>query len=224
MNRLPGQPIRRTGEPEPSWEVAYLFPPQGQWTEEEYLALNTNRLVELSAGRLEVPPMPTTSHQRLVGHLILLLDEFVSARDLGIALFAPVPIRLGKRRFREPDIVFALKESFDRIGNCFWRGADLVMEVVIGEEEDRRRDLEIKPREYARAGIPEYWIVDPREGKITVLRLAGKQYAVHGEFTKGAVATSHFLPGFSVEVSAALAQHTAKLPPAPQKPKRSRRS
>ena len=31
--------------PEPMWEVAKLFPPRGQWTEDDYFDLETNRLV-----------------------------------------------------------------------------------------------------------------------------------------------------------------------------------
>jgi Uma2 family endonuclease len=99
-----------------------------------------------------------------------------------------------------------LKEHDDRIGEEFWKGADLAMEVVSGDEEDRRRDLITKRREYARAGIPEYWIVDPRGERITVLRLAGKRYVVHGEFLKGTTVSSHLLRGFTVDVSEALSR------------------
>jgi len=38
-------------EPEPAWEIATLFPPQGAWSEGDYLTLDTNRLVELGNGR-----------------------------------------------------------------------------------------------------------------------------------------------------------------------------
>lgn len=41
--------------PEPAWEVATLFPPQGDWNESDYLALATNRLVELSDGSRLLP-------------------------------------------------------------------------------------------------------------------------------------------------------------------------
>ena len=44
---------------EPTWEIATLFPNQGQWSEDEYLALNTNRFVEYRDGFMEVLPMPT---------------------------------------------------------------------------------------------------------------------------------------------------------------------
>jgi Uma2 family endonuclease len=188
---------------EPAWDVARLFPEQGAWSEEEYLALGGNRLVEFSDGHVEVLPIPTTSHQLIVAFFYQALRGFVIARAAGTVLFAPLRVRLWPGKFREPDIIFMAAEHASRIGEAFWEGADLVMEVV--SDDDRRRDLETKRREYAQAGIAEYWIVDPREGRITVLRLDGTVYAIHGEFAAGTQATSHLLPGFSVEVAAALA-------------------
>ena len=64
---------------EPAWEVALLFPNQGAWSEEEYLALNGNRLVEFSHGFIEVLPMPTTTHQLIVVFLFDALRAFVAA-------------------------------------------------------------------------------------------------------------------------------------------------
>ena len=77
------------------------------------------------------------------------------------------------------------------------------MEVV--SEDDPGRDLDTKRGEYAQAGIPEYWIVDPQQQRIIVLRLDGDRYLEHGTFGPGQRATSHLLPGFDVDVSAALA-------------------
>ena len=74
------------------------------------------------------------------------------------------------------------------------------MEVV--SDDDRRRDLEIKRREYATAGISEYWIVDPKLRSITVLVLDGKQYVEHGVFALGERATSRLLSGFAADVTA----------------------
>jgi Uma2 family endonuclease len=194
---------RPTALAEPTWEIANLFPTQGNWSEEDYLDLNGNQLVEFSRGFLEVLPMPTTSHQTLVVTLYGLVLAFTAGRDLGTVLVAPLRVRLWRGKFREPDVVFMLKVHASRMGEEYWRGADLVMEVVSGEGEDesRRRDLVTKRREYARAGIAEYWIVDPKEERITVFRLIGKRYAVHGEFSKGTVASSHLLAGFVVDVN-----------------------
>jgi Uma2 family endonuclease len=200
--------------------VAHLFPAQGAWSEEEYLALDSNRMVELSHGKLEVLPMPTTSHQLLVAYLYGVVLAHVTSRDLGTVLFAPLRVRLWRGKFREPDIVFMLKRHARRIGEQFWQGADLLMEVVSEDAEDRRRDLQTKRREYARARIPEYWIVDPVRERIVVLRLAGKRYAVHGEFPRGAVATSHLLRGLTVDVAEALARRATAAGKVTRKPKR----
>ena len=75
------------------------------------------------------------------------------------------------------------------------------MEVVSEGEENRERDLEVKREEYAKAGIAEYWIVDPQEQRITVLTLDGQTYREHSVFGLGTQATSVLLPGFAVTVS-----------------------
>jgi len=184
-------------EPEPAWDIARLFPAQGQWTETDYLALDTNRLVEFSHGVVDVLAMTTQTHQFIALFLYRALLAFVEARRLGEVLAAPLRVRLWPGKIRQPDVVFMHREHDDRRGELIWEGADLVMEVV---SEDRDRDLIDKRREYARAGIPEYWIVDPRDRQISILRLDGDQYGVHGVFVPGERATSALLPGFSVEV------------------------
>ena len=175
------------------------------WSVEEYLDLPTNRLVEYADGRLEVLPMPTTLHQWIVGFLYRVLEAFASSHQLGLTLPAPLRVQLWPDKFREPDVVFMHADHRARAGNKFWDGADLVMEVLSDSPEDRRRDLVVKRREYARAGIPEYWLIDPKEKQIKVLRLKDKKYVVHGTYKAGHSARSHLLMGFTVDVSAALA-------------------
>ena len=187
---------------EPAWDVALLFPNQGAWSVEEYLGLDTNHLVEFSHGFIDVLPMPTQSHQLIVAFLYRGLLAVVTARNLGCVLTVPFRIQLWPGKFREPDVVFLSAEHADRRGEQYWEGADLVMEVV--SQDNRDHDLVTKRREYARAGIPEYWIVDPQEEAITVLTLEGDTYAVHGEFERGAEATSVLLAGFTVAVDEVL--------------------
>lgn len=188
---------------EPTWDVARLFPDQGAWSEEEYLALDTNHLIEFSQGILEVLPMPSQKHQLIVLYLYRLLLNFTAVRSLGTVLVAPMRVQLWPGKFREPDILFMQAEHEARRGEQFWQGADLVMEVV--SPDDRLRDTETKRREYAQAGIPEYWIVDPTEEQITVLALVDGIYVAHGEFGPGDWAGSRLLEGFVVEVTAVFA-------------------
>jgi Uma2 family endonuclease len=203
-----GKTAKPPTEPEPAWDIALLFPPQGEWDEEDYLELETNQLVEFSDGSIEVLPMPTTTHQLIVAYLYKLLDSFVQAGGLGRVLFAPLKIRLRSGTFREPDIVFMKAEHAARMRDQYWKGADLVVEVV--SDKNRPHDLVKKRREYALAGILEYWIVDPAESKIIVLVLdRGKKrkcYSTIGKFGPGSRAASRLLSGFEVDVTAVFAQ------------------
>jgi len=112
---------------------------------------------------------------------------------------APLRLRLWDGKFREPDIVFLLAQHADRRGNNYWRGADLVMEVV--SEDDPDRDLVTKRVEYAQAGICEYWLLDPRDRTVTVLALdaAAGEYSVAGRYAQSETARSVLLDGFSFE-------------------------
>ncbi len=165
---------------------------QGDWTEEDYFMLEANSgnlMVELNNGFLEFPPLPDFFHQDIVESLFSAFKAFLKDRHFGRAYFAPLQIRLWPGQIRAPDIAVF---KYHRIKNKRKApdGADLAVEVVSPGEEARERDLLIKRREYAKAKIPEYWIVDPETKAITVLTLAGKSYKVHGVFKEGDQATA----------------------------------
>ncbi len=126
------------------------------------------------------------------------------ARQLGEVMFAPLRVQIRPGKYREPDIVFMLAEHSQRCGEEYWIGADLVMEIVSSDPRSRERELANKRADYAEAGIPEYWIVDPVESRIEILRLEGAAYQTRGEFKRGQEAASILLQGFAVDVGAVL--------------------
>jgi len=182
--------------------MALIYPDQGGWTVDEYLRLDIGRHVEFQSGTVEFQPMPDEKHQAILFLLVQALKAF-AARQGGKATMAPFPIRLWEEKFREPDAVFMKKVNLHRCQMKFWEGADIAMEVL--SESTRDLDLEVKRAEYARAGIPEYWIIDREDRGITVLTLQGGQYAVHGRYTEGQRAASQALAGFEVTVAEVLA-------------------
>jgi Uma2 family endonuclease len=197
---------------EPVWEIATFYPLQGDWTEEDYFALEANSgnwLIELNNGFLEFPPMPDPFHQDIVAFLFAAFQAYLRDHDFVRPYFAPLPIRLWPGQIREPDIAVF---EHHRLTNKRKApdGADLVVEIVSPGEEARERDLKTKRREYAKAGIREYWIVDPEEGTITVLALTGKSYKVHGVFKAGDIATSKLLKGLKIAVSEVFAAGEGK--------------
>jgi Uma2 family endonuclease len=193
-----------SGYGQPTWDVARLFPAQGCWTEEDYLELKPNRWVEFSHGFVEFLATPTLTHQLAALYLYRTLESFVSTQQLGTALAGPYRVRLWEGKYREPDILFVGAKHASRLTENYCRGADLVMEVVSDGEENHRLDRETKRDEYAKARIPEYWIVDPEQARITVLCLDGRSYRVLGEFARGDQAVSKLLAGFHVDVTSAV--------------------
>jgi len=203
MTRAADRPVTRPGEP--VWEVAELFPGQGFWSEQQYLALKTRRLVEFDNGTVDILPLPTKTHQLVLVFLLEALKAFVTGKGLGgIVLPAPYRLRIRARKYREPDVLYLTAKQNARAGEDFTEAAELVMEVVSPDEPDR--DYVDKRRDYAAAGVPEYWIVDLDRRQVTVLRLEKRRYVEHGRFGPGERATSHRLGGFAVAVDDILAQ------------------
>ena len=178
--------------------VADVIREEGSWSEEEYFDLDEGCLLEFTHGNVEVLPMANPSHQRIVSFLFRLLHEFVMSRGLGDVLVAPMPVRIGSKKYREPDIAFLSDDHVDLEEAECWAGADLVVEVV--SPGDPKRDLVQKRKEYAKAGISEYWIVQPQEFVVLVLNLKGRSYHER-RFQLGDVATSQRLAGFQIAVS-----------------------
>ena len=179
--------------------IAELFPAQGEWTERDYFLLpETNRIVELSEGRIVMPPHPTYSHQEALKRLFLRLNDFVEKGGLGIVELAPLPVRLWPGKIREPDIFFIAREHLDRIGEKVCGVPDLVVEVV--SEGTEHVDRGEKYIEYARAGVREYWIVDPEERSIEIYVLRSGRFELQGRYRPGDRARSELLCGFEVDV------------------------
>ena len=179
--------------------LAEVLPPQGCWTDEEYLVLteHSNRLIEFTDGYLEELPMPTDRHQAIVQFLSDQFRFFIDPRG-GKVRFAPLRLRIRPGKFREPDLLLLLSADDPRRENRYWEGADLTAEVVSPDKEER--DLVEERGDYAEGGVPEYWIVNPRTETITVLKLEDGRYVEAGVYRRGEIALSPLLSGFSLNV------------------------
>ena len=179
-----------------------LLPRQGCWSDEGYLWLtdHSRRPIEFTDGVVEELPMPTDTHQAILGFLNDLFRVWLRPRG-GVVRFSGLRLRIREGKFREPDLLLLRDRSDPRRQDRYWLGADLVIEVV--SPDDPQRDLVEKRTDYAEAGIPEYWIVDPRDETITVLTLKGEAYVEHDVHARGDLAASVLLEGFTVDTAAA---------------------
>lgn len=181
--------------------IAELFPRQGEWTEAHYYALpETNRKVELANGVLTMSPSPSDKHQHVVVKLVVALDTYVTTHRLGVVRVAPYDVRLFPGTIRQPDVLFIREEHRARISRTLEGPPDWVAEVI--SPEDRETDEVVKLAEYARAGIPEYWLLDSEQGTIRVYVLTGETYTLTATHGAGQIARSATITGFEIAVNA----------------------
>ena len=142
-------------------------PPTGEYrlkmSYEEFLAWSDEDThAEWVEGEVIVFMPPKIVHQKIAGFLNKLIGQYVDFFRLGEILQAPFEMRLVRNHIsREPDLAFIANDNLHRLDETRLEGpADLVLEVL--SKESVTRDRQKKYHEYAAAGVPEYWVIDPR--------------------------------------------------------------
>jgi len=159
-----------------------IGPPQGRWTYADYAALpDDGNRYEIIAGVLYMTPAPGIGHQSVSARMVTFLVTHVEFAGLGRVFAAPVDVELTPDTVVQPDIVVVLSANLDRITPSRIIGApDLVVEILSpGTAGYDRRE---KQDAYARAGVGEYWIVDPGAQTVELLTLEQGGYRSHGVF------------------------------------------
>jgi Uma2 family endonuclease len=141
----------------------------------------TDNRYELVDGELVRMNPPAKRHFNITRFLVRLMTDEILRDSLDIEVFTGIGVRTGLNSSRIPDVTLVDGEQ--------WRNLDLdasavietrvllVVEVVSPGEKQISRDYIDKVAEYRDTGIAEYWIVDPIEGKISVLVLEKGEYS-----------------------------------------------
>jgi Uma2 family endonuclease len=139
------------------------------------------------------------NHNVLLGWLYNLLSLFLSLKGLGVVFLAGVPMKISSTRpGREPDLMVVLKANAHRIRTTYIDGpADFVVEIV--SPDSIERDRATKLEEYQAAGIPEYFLIDPRHRESILYKLGedGVYYPTPLD-SQGRLAST-VLPGFALD-------------------------
>ena len=154
-------------------------------------------MVELVRGRVEVLSVPSMLHQFIARSLFLLMNEFVERHGLGLVMSAPTRVKIDDRHYREPDVLFVANRNRRRQQEQYWEAIDLAAEIISPDDPDR--DLVDKRRDYEKAEISEYWIIDPRNDSIQVNTLRNGVYEPFMS-SRNAIASSIVLNGFELDV------------------------
>lgn len=167
---------------------------------ENFVQRYDGQSVEWHAGKVLQKVTNNTRHNFIQVFLNRLLLWFVETRAIGTVLTAGVPMYISDDvPAREPDLMVVLSEHEDRLTATHVEGpADVAIEIV--SPTSGTIDRGDKFYEYQKAGVPEYWIIDPISEQIDIYTLneKGVYQRVIGTDDK---IVSKVLPGFVLEAS-----------------------
>lgn len=132
----------------------------------------TDNRYELVDGKLEVINPPTVRHFLITKYLEKVFDQEITRKILPWVCFKEAGVRTGWRKSRLTDLFIVPQEAALELidqSAIFQTPPLLVVEIV--SPDSVTRDYRYKRSEYAAVEIAEYWIVDPKENKVTVLIL-----------------------------------------------------
>jgi len=186
----PQTPIETDALPLAAQEVSF----------EEYMERYAAHFYEWVRGKVIKMTPVSLRHTLLAQYLFQLLSHYLAYRPVGTVLLAPFAMRVKELEIvREPDLQIVLQEHRDRLTETATEGpADLCIEVV--SPESVTRDYGQKFEEYEKAGVREYWIVDPHREQAIFYRLSEHGlYAAVAADTEGNYRTP-LLPNFALHV------------------------
>lgn len=166
---------------------------------------------EIIDGNIVMMAPPSRIHQEISGELFRQLANYLEGKKCRVYA-APFAVRLFEkdsdtpqdvRTVVEPDLsVVCDRSKLDEHG-C--KGApDLVIEIL--SSSTRRHDRLVKLRLYQRAGVREYWIVDPETRSVMVFLLENGFLRLHEDYGREDVAKVSVLEGCFVELAKVFAE------------------
>jgi Uma2 family endonuclease len=160
----------------------------------EYAAIpNDGRRHEIIDGEHYVNPAPDLYHQAVSKRLQYQLYTKIELAGLGTVYNAPCDVQLFEHDIVQPDLLVVIKSRSRILTPTRVKGSpDLLVEIL--SPSSQQYDRKTKKKLYRRAGVCEYWIVDPSEQSVQQLILQRNRYRarivtdkIRPEFVEGVV-------------------------------------
>jgi Uma2 family endonuclease len=167
-------------------------------TEAEFLAWCPEEIrAEWADGEVILMAPVTNEHDDLDTWLTAIVRLLCETQDLGVVRHNMYLRLASQRRLRVPDLMFIPKARTHLLKGASFHGApDLVVEIVSPESQSRdRRD---KFREFEKAGVREYWIIDPISRTVEVYALERRKFRLLAP--DAGILASTVLPHFRLKV------------------------
>jgi Uma2 family endonuclease len=176
------------------------------FTYQEYVLLpDDGKRHELIEGDFYVTPAPGTGHQTISGRLFRFLASQLEDPGVARVFAAPTDVLVEESTCVQPDLVVVRSGGQARITPRAIEGVpDLVIEIL--SPSSLSNDRLLKRNAYARLGIPEFWLVDPK-GIVTVLRSEEKgRYDLEARFDRSMTLTSEEFKELAIPLEKVFAQ------------------
>ena len=179
---------------------------KARYTFADCLIWEENERIEIINGEAVMMAPPSRTHQEISGALFAQLYNFLEGKKCRVYA-APFVVRLFERDGEAPEDVDTMVEpdlsvvcDSDKLDNHGCKGApDLVVEIL--SPSTRRHDRLVKLDLYQRAGVREYWIVDPENKAVQVsLQDGSGSLRLHEDYGREDVAKVNVLNGCFVEL------------------------
>jgi Uma2 family endonuclease len=153
---------------------------------------------QLIEGDLYMAPAPNRYHQDISRNLELIIGSYLRKRKLGKLYDAPFDVYLGEHDVFQPDILFVSNARNHILTEAGAKGApDLIVEIL--SPKTAKLDLEVKRRGYARAGVEEMWIIDPKKRQIAIYRFAKDAEKPVAKIQEGDPLQTPIFPGLKID-------------------------
>ncbi len=171
---------------------------RGVFTYDDFCALiREDQKADLIDGVIYMASPENKKANGLFIWLVTVLQLYVRRRKLGEIYGSRFACRLDDTNAPEPDILFVAAANLKRIKYGGVEGPpDLAIEIVSPESVER--DYDDKRRQYQKFKIPEYWIIDEDERKVTLLRRDARGKYREVASRKG-IFHSHVIEGFRLD-------------------------
>jgi Uma2 family endonuclease len=158
---------------------------------------------EVIDGVLYMTTAPSSFHQWIVQRLLRLIGWPLEDQGLAYSFIAPIGVLMPGCDPVQPDFLLVRSEHVGIIADRRIRGVpDLIVEVL--SPSNPEQDTEVKRGAYARAGLPEYWVIRPQTRDVLVCWQPDQAL---GDFAQVRLIGPHDLlvaatiPGVSLKVS-----------------------
>jgi len=128
---------------------------------------NDGNRYEVIDGVLYMTTAPSFFHQWIIRQIFLELYPQIDQTGVGLTIWSPIGVFMPQCDPVQPDLLVIPTNNLDMIHDRRIDGVPaLIIEVL--SPGNAEKDTDTKRKAYARAGLPEYWIVRPESRDVLV--------------------------------------------------------